>query len=203
MSEISIKENLSKLEELFKLFNNRFYESKLKKPIIVLNPNSGNRVYAYGWCTVNKIWTNMQNEGNEFYEISICPEFMDRSFYDICSTLLHEMVHLWNLQNLIQDCSRGNTYHNKKFKEVAENHGLIIDYDKRIGWSLTKLQPSTKEFIDRHKELQLIPLVRKSNLKRISSNSKENEMDDNLKPKKRNVTLELTDKFPSLLKMGG
>lgn len=140
----------------------------------------------------------IQNEQENYYEISICPEFMDRSIYDICATLLHEMVHLWNLQNDIQDCSRGNTYHNKKFKKVAEEHGLIINYDKRIGWSLTKLQPTTKEFINLHNDLKLIPLIRRSAFKQIYTGSSkvEDEQDDVVNrsiKKKRNITLELND----------
>lgn len=50
-------------------------------------------------------------------------------------------------QNGIQDCSRGGTYHNKKFKEKAESVGLIIDYDSRIGWSLTSPSEELIEYI--------------------------------------------------------
>lgn len=45
------------------------------------------------------------------------------------------------MQKGVQDCSRGNTYHNRKFKEEAEKHGLVIEFDKRIGWSLTTSAP--------------------------------------------------------------
>ena len=57
------------------------------------------------------------------------------------------MVHLWNLQNGVQDTSRGGTYHNKKFKEVAEQHGLIIEQHPKYGWTLTKLNDEAQEFI--------------------------------------------------------
>ena len=33
---------------------------------------------------------------------------------------VHEMVHYYCQINNIQDTSRGNTYHNKRFKEEAE-----------------------------------------------------------------------------------
>jgi hypothetical protein len=58
------------------------------------------------------------------------------------------MVHLWNLQNGVQDTSRGGTYHNKKFKEVAQQHGLIIEQHPKYGWTLTKLNEETKQFIN-------------------------------------------------------
>ena len=61
------------------------------------------------------------------------------------ATILHEMVHLYNIQHDIQDCSRGGTYHNKKFKAEAEKHMLRIEKDKRYGWTITH---PTKELLD-------------------------------------------------------
>ena len=62
------------------------------------------------------------------------------------------MLHLYILQNLydlsdeatrvevidslqygIQDCSRGGAYHNKRFRDAAEQRDLHISYDSRIG----------------------------------------------------------------------
>lgn len=54
----------------------------------------------------------------------MCAEYMRRSFEEICGTLLHEMAHLYNLINGIKDCNK--LYHNKKFKEAAEAHGLTV-----------------------------------------------------------------------------
>ena len=51
--------------------------------------------------------------------------------------MLHEMVHLYNIQRDIQDYSRGGTYHNKKFKTEAEKHMLRIEKDGRYGWTIT------------------------------------------------------------------
>ena len=38
---------------------------------------------------------------------------------------------------------RGSTYHNKRFKEEAEKRGLLIDYDPKIGHSITQPAPKT------------------------------------------------------------
>ena len=51
--------------------------------------------------------------------------------------MLHEMVHLWNMQNGVQDCSRGGAYHNKKFKEEAEKRDLQIEHHATYGWTIT------------------------------------------------------------------
>ena len=56
-----------------------------------------------------------------FYEINICAEHLARPFEQVAETLLHEMVHLYNLQIGVQDTSRGGTYHNKKYKEARKS----------------------------------------------------------------------------------
>ena len=53
------------------------------------------------------------------------------------ATLLHEMIHEYCFIHQIKDTSRGGSYHNKRFKAEAEQRGLQIDYDSRIGWSIT------------------------------------------------------------------
>ena len=61
--------------------------------------------------------------------------------------MLHEMVHIYNMEHNVQDCSRGGSYHNKRFKEEAERRGLCIDYDSRIGWSITTPSERLLEYI--------------------------------------------------------
>ena len=51
--------------------------------------------------------------------------------------------------NNIKDTSRGGTYHNKKFKEVAEGTGaILVDYDPRIGYSPTRPTDALIAFIE-------------------------------------------------------
>lgn len=136
MSATSLKPVIEKLESLFSSFNQKFYNGELQTPVITVSPDTTKG--AYGWCTSWKAWSNldpdskttdisqmskadldaMQNEG--FYEINICAEHLARPFEQVAETLLHEMVHLYNLQIGVQDTSRNGTYHNKKFKEAAE-----------------------------------------------------------------------------------
>ena len=54
------------------------------------------------------------------HEINIGAGTLARPIEDVAATLLHEMVHYYNYENGIQDCSRGNTYHNRRFKTAAE-----------------------------------------------------------------------------------
>ena len=48
------------------------------------------------------------------------------------------MVHYQNLLDEVEDTSQGETYHNKRFKQTAEEPGLLIEYNGRIGWSVTQ-----------------------------------------------------------------
>ena len=174
VAEQSLKPVIDKLENLFSKFNEKFYGGELQKPVITVSPDTTKG--AYGWCTSWRAWSNkdpeeveaMKNEG--FYEINICAEYLSRPFDKVAETLLHEMVHLWNLQQGVQDTSRSGTYHNKKYKEAAEQHGLSVEKDAKYGWTKTKLSPEAKAFVDGLQDRKF-QLFRKKELK-FSGSSK-------------------------------
>ena len=146
----SIKPMISVLEELFTSFNTKFYNGEMEKPVITISPDTTKG--CYGWTTSWKSWSDKEetNEENEdgFYEINICSEYMNRTPKQITATLLHEMVHIWHLQNGIKGTSRGSTYHNKKFKDTGESHGLIINHSEKNGWSVTELNEDAEKCVD-------------------------------------------------------
>ena len=144
MSEASLKPVIDELETLFSKFNARFFENKLERKVITVSPDHTRG--AYGWCTSWKAWQNGTKEGG-FYEINLCAEYLNRPYEETCGTLLHEMVHLLKLQDGVQDTSRSGTYHNKKFKETAEAHGLIVEKGEKYGWHKTSLSPEALEFV--------------------------------------------------------
>lgn len=176
--DLTIKE----LQRIFKFFNDRLFDGTLQQPVILVQTN-GKHKHALGWCTTKKVWSDRKNE-NSFYEITMCAEYLNRSIEQLVATLIHEMVHLYNLQNEIKDVSRGGTYHNKKFKEIAESKGLIISYDKRIGWSLTQLQDSTKAMIQELKPAKdLFNLARTSPFVRTDNDGEDEDGEVTEKPK--------------------
>lgn len=136
-------EAVETLSELFNLFNAHLFNNEVEKPIITISPDTTSG--AYGWCTTQKIW---KADDKEYYEINICAEHLNRPIKEVCATLIHEMVHLDNLGKGIKDTSANGRYHNKKFKETAEAHGLIIEKQGNIGWSKTSLQESTEKWIE-------------------------------------------------------
>lgn len=137
------------IKELHKAFdkaNQVLFNNELPEVVITMNTR-GNRKGVLGWFTVNEAWTSGENE---FHEINIVPEAMNRDFMEIMTTLIHEMVHLYNHVNGIKDTSRGNAYHNKRFLKSAEEHGFEYLHDapdSRIGYSAITLTKQTQNMI--------------------------------------------------------
>jgi hypothetical protein len=132
------------LEKLLKAFNEHFFENKL--PATVVSIQSAHGKPRFGWFTLGETWKDKE-EKNKLFEISISSEYLNRSIEEISATLIHEMVHEFNYVNGVNDTSAGMKYHNKKFKKSAEEHGLIIEHDTKIGWSITSLTEESKMFI--------------------------------------------------------
>lgn len=122
---------LGQLEKMYRELNADKFAGALEVPIITIQSTPR----AYGHVTVGKVWRNAKDERQ--YELNIGAGTLDRPIENTVSTLLHEMVHIYHLQNGIQDCSRGGTYHNGKFRDKAVSIGLVIEHDERIGWSIT------------------------------------------------------------------
>lgn len=141
MKDNSLQNIIQELEDLFEVFNDKYFEGLLSRPVITVSPDTKNR--SLGWCTTYKAWQHKDaDEG--YFEINICAEHLARPFEEVAGTMLHEMVHLKNLQDGIQDTSRGGTYHNKKFKAVAEEHGLTVESNEKYGWAITELNDDAK-----------------------------------------------------------
>lgn len=99
------------LEKIFRALNAKYFNGELEEPIITIQSTPR----AYGHVTVAKAW---QRGDTTRHELNIGAGTLARPIENVVATTLHECVHLWNLQNGIQDCSRGGQYHNKKFKEA-------------------------------------------------------------------------------------
>ena len=157
-------EAVKTMEDLFTTFNDHLFDGEITTPVITISPDPSRK--SYGWCTTQKIW---KSEDEEYYEINICAEYLNRPLKELCGTLIHEMVHLHNIHNGIQDTSANGRYHNKKFKETAEARGLVIEKQGNIGWSKTSLSEELaalekalemdKERFIRIKKDEIIPFI--------------------------------------------
>lgn len=142
-----LSNELKKIESLFSKMNNHFFNGELPNAVLTASPcRTNGRHKTMGWCSVKNIWH--EKDKTSYKEINICAEFLTRPIEEVAETVLHEMVHLYNLENDINDTSRNGTYHNKKFKESAESHGLLVEKDNKYGWTNTKLNEEAKSFVN-------------------------------------------------------
>jgi hypothetical protein len=77
------------------------------------------------------------------HEVLIGGEGLQRGAADVLATLLHEAAHALAAVRGIADTSRQGRYHNTRYKTLAEELGLTVARDARIGWSQTSLPAAT------------------------------------------------------------
>lgn len=148
MASKSLRNTIQQLEDLFEAFNKAYFENQLSKPVVTVSPDMTKG--AYGWCTSWKAWKEAWHENEGYYEINICAEYLSRPYEEVAGTMLHEMVHLYNLEQGVKDTSRAGTYHNRKFKEAAEAHGLNVSNDSKYGWCRTTLTDEAKAVVENY-----------------------------------------------------
>ena len=129
------------LNKIFDLLNAEFLENALSRPTITIQSTPK----AYGHFSLREDTWVSKLGGT--HEINIGAGTLARPIEEVAATLLHEMVHYFNYENGIQDCSRGNTYHNRRFKEAAEARGLIVTHSDKYGWSHTSPSDVLLDFI--------------------------------------------------------
>lgn len=84
-------------------------------------------------------------EATRMGEVFLSGESLQRGAVATVGTILHELVHAYCHEQEIKDTSNGHRYHNKKFKEIANEFGLDIEQAKTIGWSVTSVPEATQE----------------------------------------------------------
>ncbi|MCL2556328.1 MAG: SprT-like domain-containing protein [Firmicutes bacterium] len=137
------QENLKALNEAFDFLNYTFFGNTLSKTVITIQADYKQR--AYGWFTCYDAWNSKDLKSAE---INLSANYLDRPAHETVGTLLHEMCHQWAYENGVQDCSRAGTYHNKRFKEIAERHGLVVEFMQGRGWAVTKLADESRQKIE-------------------------------------------------------
>ena len=129
------------LNSIFDLLNEAYFENTISRPTITIQSTPK----AYGHFSLRSdTWVSKNGES---HEINIGAGTLARPIENVVATLLHEMVHYYNHVNGIQDTSRGNTYHNKRFRESAEARGLIVEHHPTYGWSITSPADSLLDFV--------------------------------------------------------
>lgn len=130
------------LNKIFDLLNEEFFESALLRPTITIQSTPR----AYGHFSLRED-TWISKLGATSHEINLGAGTLSRPIEEVSATLLHEMIHYWNYENGIQDCSRSGTYHNRKFREAAEVRGLLVERSDKYGWSHTAPGDALLDFV--------------------------------------------------------
>ena len=141
--QITIQSAIDELQRNFKKLNEKYFNGELERPVITILTDSTSG--AYGWISLQKVWSSKDNAW--FREINLCAEYLNRPAEFVITTLLHEMCHLYNIQNGIQDCSRGGTYHNSRFKAIAEKSDLLVEKSEKYGYCVTKPSAGLIEYV--------------------------------------------------------
>ena len=119
------------LNKLFDLLNQEFFENALSRPTITIQSTPK----AYGHFSLrDDTWIS---KNGATHEINIGAGTLSRPIEEVAATLLHEMVHYHNYVLGIQDCSRGGTYHNRRFRDSAEASDILINRNDYGGFRVT------------------------------------------------------------------
>jgi hypothetical protein len=143
---MNIKTTVDELHRAFDLLNKEFFEGKLPEPAITVQTR-GKRL-SMGWVTSKPVWADREGKVKK-YELNISAEYLNLPLLETIDTMMHEMVHLWNLVHNVKDTSRGGTYHNKNFKTECERRGFEFHMkkpDPKYGWAFPRL---TEEAVSR------------------------------------------------------
>lgn len=148
-AQTNLKSSIAELHKIYARANAVLFNNELPEDIVIVIQSRGKRK-AYGWMYTQPIWK--AGEEQTLFEIGIASETMDRPYFEIIQTLLHEMVHVHNVLNDVKDTSRGGTYHSKAFRDTCIERGF--EYvandgkpDSRIGYSQVTLTAETKNKI--------------------------------------------------------
>lgn len=142
MKEVNKMSRLTgQLEKLYGKLNADFFGGVMTAPVITIQPTPK----AYGHYSLYDAWS-VGGEGRR--EINIDAGTLHRPLENLVATMVHEMCHQYNDQILHKKdrSGSGNFYHNKVFRQTAEDHGLIVSRTK-YGWNHTEPSERLIEWI--------------------------------------------------------
>jgi hypothetical protein len=92
------------------------------------------------WCGARWI-----ADGKVRGEVLLAGEALHLPPESVLEVLLHEAAHGVNASRGIQDASRGGRYHNRRFKETAEELGLAVEAMPPYGWARTSIDGQARD----------------------------------------------------------
>lgn len=99
---------------------------------------------AMRWGAEHDATTAVCAKVDRLPEVFVGGEGLARGPADVLATLLHEAAHALAHVRGIKDTSRQGRWHNARFKALADELGIAVTKDPKIGWSPTALHDSTR-----------------------------------------------------------
>lgn len=145
------------LHKIYNLINEDYFDGELEEITLTVQES----VRSYGHVTVSNTWFTEDDKAMK--ELNISANYLTRDITDVVTTLIHECCHIYNLQNGIKDVSNRGIYHNKNFKQTAEELGKIkVSRHDMYGWTISEPTEETIDFCVRH-DLENILIGRQDN----------------------------------------
>lgn len=129
----------------------RAHHPELPPVVIVLGAGSGDRgglrlghFAAMRWSPTDVSDAESDGQPSGLAEVFVGGEGLARGPVDVLGTLLHEAAHALAHVRGIQDTSRQGRWHNARFKAIAEELGIAVEKDPKLGWSPTTVPDTTR-----------------------------------------------------------
>ena len=139
---ISAAEIIAKVSAVFDSLNGYYYHDELPHPTIEVRFATENKHHrSYEPCEIR----SLEPAGKSV--LLVYDEYIYLSANDAAAIMLHEMAHLYNRIHAIKDVSGNGFYHNKRFRNAAETHGLRCNYSNKYAWAITTLTDDAQAWI--------------------------------------------------------
>jgi hypothetical protein len=113
-------------------------------PRVVIVVASGGPVKASYMTYGHYATMRWQYDTDNLPEVLVSGEGLKRGAPEVLATLLHEAAHSLADARGSQDTSRQGRWHNRKFAALADELGLDVTKDAKIGWSPSTLRSTTE-----------------------------------------------------------
>lgn len=139
----SIQTNVEQLNSMFNIANEYFYNKQLSMPVMNLTVLQKKVVRSR---YVPSVWNGINQQ--QMAEIIIDSSLTDTGdALSVFKELLFCLVLHYCNENNIRCCTRGMSYFNKNFCEVAKTHGLICKPDKKYGYRVVGISNEAKSLL--------------------------------------------------------
>lgn len=149
---------INEIKNIIVKLNKEFFNSELPEIPVFLTPNL-RKISCFSSNTIT-VYNRRESVNGH---INLSDYILSLPIEDVCTELLHDMIHQYCYIHNIKDLSRGGQYHNKKFRIIAEQHGLIVGYNKKNGWEMTSASQELIDFVaknfDRNYSLNIFRYV--------------------------------------------